>query len=108
MIKKIIKNMLIYYFSSFLISFKNVSRNYYENILWLIFPFVTFVGSVATSGSVAASGVGLRVGNLSNFCIGNNQLLKLLRTFSLTLSNNAKLFKRDFFQITCTFFRNTF
>ena len=71
--------MLIYYFSSFLISFKKFSHNSYENILWLVFAFVAFVGSVA------ASGVGLCVGNLCKFCIGNNQLLKLLRTFSVTL-----------------------
>ena len=78
--------MLIYYFSSFLISFKNFSHNSYENILWLVFAFVAFVGSVATSGSVAASGVGLCVFyGLCKFCIGNNQLLKLLRTFSVTL-----------------------
>ena len=71
--------MLIYYFLSFLISFKNFSLNSYENILWLVLAFVAFVGSVA------ASGVGLCVGNLCKLCIGNNQLLKLLRTFSVTL-----------------------
>ena len=41
-------------------------------------------------GSVAGSGVGSRVGILSNFCIGNDLLLKLLRTFSLTLDGTPK------------------
>ena len=41
-------------------------------------------------GSVAGSGVGSRVGILSNFCIGNDLLLKLLRTFSLTLDDTPK------------------
>ena len=69
--------------------------------------FVAFVGSVATSGSggtcglVATSGVvsaaGSCVGILSIFIIGNNLLLKLLRTFSLALNNNPNLFKKDFF-----------
>ena len=36
-------------------------------------------------------GVGSPVGILSNFFIGNNLLLKLLKTFSLELSNNPKL-----------------
>ena len=55
-------------------------------IFRLVFAFVVFVGSVATSG------VGSRVGILSNFYIGNNLLLKLLRTFSLALKNNSKLY----------------
>ena len=58
------------------------------------------VGFVATSGggSAAGSGVGWHVGILSTFFIENNQLLKLLRTFSLALNNNPKLFKKDFFE----------
>ena len=47
-------------------------------------------------GYVASSGVGSpvvsRVGIVSKFFIGNNLLLKLLKTFSLTLNNNPKLF----------------
>ena len=70
--------------------------------LSLVFAFFAFVGSVATSdvgfvatsavGSVATSGVGSRVGILSEFFIGSDLLLKLLRTFSLALKNNPKLF----------------
>ena len=76
----------------------------------LVFAFVAFVaivgsvttcgsvtGSFATSRSVAGSGVGSRLGILSKFFIGNNLLLKLLRTFSLVLSTDNKLFKKDFF-----------
>ena len=43
-------------------------------------------------GSVAGSCVGI----LSKSFIGNNLLLKLLRTFSLELNNNSKLFKKHF------------
>ena len=58
------------------------------------------VGSVATSGvgSVATycvgSAGGSRLAFLSKFLIRNNLLLKLLKTFSLTLNNNSKLFKK--------------
>ena len=82
----------IIYFSSFLVLLKNSSRNFKEDILCLVFEFVAFVGFVATSGSVAGS----RVGILSQFFIRNNLLLKLLRTFSLALNNNPKLFKKYF------------
>ena len=71
------------------------------------FSFVDFVGSVAFSGSIAGPfassfsvadfGVGSRVGILSEFFIGNNMLLKLLRTFPVALTNNTKLFKNTFF-----------
>ena len=47
--------------------------------------------SFATFGSVASAGVGTRIGTLSKLFIGNNLLLKPLRTFSLALSNNTKL-----------------
>ena len=62
----------------------------------LVFAFVAFVGSVATSGvdSVPTSGVGLRVGILYKCFIENNLLLKLSKTFSLSLNNNPKLFKK--------------
>ena len=67
----------------------------------LVFAFVGFVDSIATSGSAAGSatgsGVGSRVGILSKFFIGNNLLLKLLRTFSLALNNNPKISRKDFF-----------
>ena len=59
------KYLLIYIFSSFLILFKNYSRNLNEDILLLVFAFVAFafVDSVANSGSVA----GWCVGILSKF-----------------------------------------
>ena len=73
----------------------------------MVFAYVAFVGSVASSGSVAGSfansgsvagsGVGSHVEILSKYFIRNNLLLKLLRTFSLALSNNTKLFKKYFF-----------
>ena len=69
-IKKIIKYLLIIFFPSFLISFTNISRNFKEDILRLVFGFVVFVGSAATygsiagpfgtSGSVSGSGIGNR------------------------------------------------
>ena len=80
------------FFSSFLISFENSSRNFNGNILRLFFAFVAFLGSVATSGFVAGSGVGWRVGTLSKYFVWNNMLLKLSRIFSLALNNNPKLF----------------
>ena len=67
-----------------------------EQPLHLIYAFVFFVatsGSVAVSGSVAGPGVGM----LSKYFVGNNLRLKLLRTFSLALNNNPKLFKKYFF-----------
>ena len=58
---------------------------------------------LATSGSisgfVAGSGDSLHVEISYKFCIGNNLLLKLLRTFSLALIDNVKLFKNNFFQV---------
>ena len=62
----------------------------------LVFAFVIFV---ATSGSAASPGDGSRVGIFYKDFIRNNLLLKLLRTFSLALNNNPKLFKKDFFQV---------
>ena len=71
-IKKIIKYLLIIFSSSFLISFTNISRNFKEDILRLVFAIVAFVGSAATygsidgsfgtSGSVSGSGVGIETG----------------------------------------------
>ena len=91
------------FFSSFLISFKHFSRNFNKDVLRLVSTFVASVafvafvtGSFAIFGSVAGSGTGSRVGILSKFFIGNNLLLKLVRTFSLALNNNPKLFKKDF------------
>ena len=71
------------------------------------FAFVAFVGSVATSGSVAGSGVGSRVGVLFKFFSGNNLFLNLLRTFSLALNNSPKLFKKWFFQVFLYLFENS-
>ena len=56
-------------------------------------------GSFGTTGSVAGSAVGSRAGILFKFFIENNLVLNLLRTFSLALNNNPKLFKKDFFQL---------
>ena len=50
------KYLLIIFFSSFSILFKNSSRNFNEDILRLVFAFAVFVAFVATSGSVAGSG----------------------------------------------------
>ena len=83
------------------ILFKNSSCNFKEDVLRLVFAFVAFAafvgpvdtsGSAATSGSVATSGIGSHVGILHKCFIGNNLLLKLLRTFSTALYNNPKLF----------------
>ena len=73
----------------------------------LVFAFAAFVafvnfaatfGSVAgyfsTSCSVAGFDVGSSVGILFKFVIGNNLLLKLLKTFPFALNNNTKLFKK--------------
>ena len=62
-IKKFMGNLLIYFFSSFLISFKNFSRSFNVDILRLVFAFVAFVASVV-AGSFATSGcgVGSRIG----------------------------------------------
>ena len=95
-IKKFIKYLLIYTFSSFLISLKKFSHNFNEEILHLVFALVAGSGSFATSGSVAGSGVGSCVVILSKFFIGNNLLLKLLRAFSLALNNSPQLCKKIF------------
>ena len=50
-------------------------------------------------GSVAASGVGSRVGILTKVFIENNLLLIVLRTFTLALNNNLKLFEKTLFQL---------
>ena len=51
---------------------------------------VSFIGSVATSGvgSAAGSGFVSHVGILSKFSIGDNLLLRPLRTCSLALNTN--------------------
>ena len=81
-----------------------------KDILHLEFAFVVFVatsGSLAAPGSVAGPGVGSRLGISSIFFIGNNLLLKLLRTFSLVLNNNPKLFKKDFFSSVLYLYQNS-
>ena len=72
--------------------------------------FLCLVDSVATSGvdsgvgSVASSGVDSHIRSLSNFFIRN----KLLRTFSLALKNNPKLFlKKLFFQLFLCLYQNS-
>ena len=96
--------MLFYILSSFLISFQNFSQNFNEDILRLVFAFVgscatsnSVAGSFATSGSVSGTAAGSGVEILSKFFIGNNLILKLLRTFSLALNNNPKIFLKYFF-----------
>ena len=70
---------------SFLISFWNSLHKFNGDILRLVFPFAAFVASGVGSdaGCNGDSNDGSRVGILSKFLIGNNLLLKLLRTFSL-------------------------
>ena len=68
----------------------------------LVFAFVAFV---AFADSVATSGVVLRVGILSKFFIGNNLLLKLLRTFSLALRIILSYLKKPFFNCFYTFIK---
>ena len=77
------------FFSSFLISFEKFSCHFNGDILNLIFDFAS--GSVANSGSVAGSGVGSCVENFSKLFIGNNLLLKLLRTFSIAVINDYQV-----------------
>ena len=75
----------------------------------LVFAFVNFVatsGSVAVSGFVDGPSVGSCVGILCKFFIGNNLLLKVLRTFSLALNTNPKLFK-TFFQVFLYLYQNS-
>ena len=60
--------------------------------------FLCLVGSFASSA--VGSGVGFHLRVLSNFFLQNSLLLNLLRTFSLELNNNPKLFfKKPFFQL---------
>ena len=61
-------------------------------LLVLLILLIFFVDAVSKYGSVAGSGVGSRVGVLSKFFIGKNLYLRLLKTFSLALNNNRKLF----------------
>ena len=84
MILKIIsKYSSFIYFSLAITSFINSCCNFNLDLLCLI-------------GSVTSSGVGSRVGSrvqiLSKFLIANNLVLNLLRTSSLALNNNPKLF----------------
>ena len=106
--KVFFKYLLIYIFSLILVLFKNSSRNFREDILRLAFVFIAFVatsgsvaGSVAGSGSdagsLAGSGLSSRVEILSKSFIGNNLLLKLLRTFSFAINDNPKLFEKVFY-----------
>ena len=68
-----------------------INSNYILNL-----HFSYLVGSAASfAGCVAIFGVGWRAGILSTFLIGNNLLLKILKTFFLALKNNLKLFKKD-------------
>ena len=59
--KNFMWNLPIYYFSSFLISFKIFSGSFNVDILRLVFTFAAFVGSVvASSFATSGSGVGSR------------------------------------------------
>ena len=71
-------------------------------LLRSVFAFVVFVAFVVSgvggsAGRNTDSNVGSRVEVFSKLFIGNNLLLKLLRTFFLALKNNPKLFKKYFF-----------
>ena len=72
--------------------FKNSCCNFNLDFLCL-----DDVASVTRFRSVA--GVGSCVRILSKLFIGKKLLLKLSKTFSLTLNNNPKLFKRDCYQV---------
>ena len=63
---------------SFLISFRNSLRNFNEDILCLVFVFVDFIGSVATSGSVAGSDVDWHVGFFLSVFVPFSKLLNSL------------------------------
>ena len=56
-------------------------------------------------GSAAGFTAGSHVGILSKFFIGNNLLLKLLRTFSLALNNILSYLKKTSFKSFHTFIK---
>ena len=65
-----------FFFSSFLVSFKNYSCNFKGEILRLVFAFAAFVTFVVSgAGWNADSNVCPRVQDLSKFFIGNNQVI---------------------------------
>ena len=77
---------------------------------FVAFAFVTFVCYVATSGvgfvttsgvdsvgSIASFGVGWSGGVCLNFFVGNNFIIKLLRTSSLAPDNDSKFFWKNWF-----------
>ena len=102
---KIIGNISLFMsFPSVIISLINSCCNFD-----LYFLCLFGVGSVTGFGVGSAAGSCIRshVGILSKFFIGNNLLLKLLRTFSLALNNNPKLFKITFVQVFLSLFHNT-
>ena len=60
----------------------------------------SFINKFYTQSYFRFFSLGVCSGACSGACsrsfIGNNLILKLLRTFSLTLNNNPRLFKKDF------------
>ena len=72
---------------SLFIAFSSVIILFINSCSTFNLDFLCFLGSAA----------GSRVGILSKFFYGNNLLLKLLRTFSLSLNNNPKFFKKYLF-----------
>ena len=70
---------MIYIFPLFTISFANYSRGFNKSFLYLDFH----------SSSICGSSSGSNFG--SKFFIGNNLILRFLRTFSLAVKNNPML-----------------
>ena len=104
------KCFFICIFYSFLVWFKNSSLNFSEIALRLVFAFATFVSFDVSGVGAGAdwnvdSKVGSRVEVLSQFCIGHNLLLKLLRTFSLVLKIIQRYSINTFFQLFYTFIK---
>ena len=102
-IKKIIKYLLIIFFPSFLISFTNISRNFKEDILRLVFVLLFLLVLLLLMVLLLVLLVLLvlflvlllemeRVEILFEFFVRNNLLSKLLRIFSLALNNNRTFF----------------
>ena len=58
-------------------------------------------------GSAAGPAAGSCVGILSNFFIGNNLLLKLLRNFSFALNDSLKLFKNEVKKVLSYLYQNS-
>lgn len=100
----------LYFFSSFSISTKNCSRHFKSNIfllgVWNTFGLSAGLSVCSDVGSNAGSNVdsrfGFGVSSVSGIVsfIGNNLLLKPLRTFYYAPTSNLTLFRFFFFNCT--------